>query len=96
MVNRPPLSQVQKEQIYWGKLGGRSLSELAAAVGCTVLCARKWWRVGRDKGLEGLRAARRGRGQAGILSGFDPAVAQTALVLKQAHRGWGASAFLWS
>ena len=94
MVNRPPLSQVQKEQIYWGKLGGRSLSELAAAVGCTVLCARKWWRVGRDKGLEGLRAARRGRGQAGILSGFDPAVAQTALVLKQAHRGWGAKRVL--
>lgn len=94
MVNRPPLSQVQKEQIYWGKLGGRSLSELATAMGCTVHCARKWWRVGRDQGLGGLRAIRRGRGKAGILSGFDPAVVQTALALKQAHPGWGAKRVL--
>jgi hypothetical protein len=53
MVGRFPLSQAQKEQIYLGKLGGRSLLELAATVGCTVHCARKWWRVGRDTGLAG-------------------------------------------
>lgn len=94
MVNRPALSQAQKEHIYRGKLGGHSLSELAAAVGCTVHCARKWWRVGRDKGLEGLRAARRGRGKAGILLSFDPAVVQTALRLKRAHPGWGAKRVL--
>jgi Integrase core domain len=90
MVSRCPLSQAQKEQIYLGKLGGCSLSELAATVGCTVHCARKWWRIGRDTGLVGLRASRRGRGKAGTLSCFDPAIAATALALKRAHPGWGA------
>jgi len=94
MVSRSSPSQAQKEQIYLGKVAGRSLPELAAAVGCTVHCARKWWRIGRDKGLEGLRAARRGRGKTGTLSGFEPVVAQTALALKKAHRGWGAKRVL--
>jgi len=94
MVSRFPLSQAQKEQIYLGKLGGRSLAELAATVGCTVHCARKWWRAGRDTGLAGLRAARRGRGKAGTLSCFDPLIAKTALALKLAHPGWGAKRVL--
>jgi hypothetical protein len=94
MVSRFPLSQAQKEQIYLGKLSGRSLLELAATVGCTVHCARKWWRVGRDTGLAGLRAVRRGRGKTGTLSCFDPAIAATALALKLAHPGWGAKRVL--
>lgn len=94
MSNQSPLSLIQKERIYRGKLEGRTLSELAAEVGCTVQCARKWWRVGRDKGLEGLRAPRRGRGQSGILSEFDSRVAETALTLKRAHPRWGANRVL--
>jgi len=94
MVNHSPLSQVQQERIYWGKLAGRSLSELAATVGCTLHCARKWWRLGRDRGLQGWRAARRGRSKAAVLSGFAPAVRDTAWAFQRAHPGWGAKRLL--
>ena len=86
MSNRPPLSQKEKERIYWGKLEGQTLPELAAEIGCSLECARKWWRVGRDKGVEGLRAPRRGRGGSGILSQFDLRVAEQALEYKRARR----------
>jgi transposase InsO family protein len=89
MEKRPPLTQEEKERIYWGKLKGQTLLELAAEVKCGVECARKWWRVGRDKGLEGLRAARRGRGDTGTLAQFKPRVAEQALEYKRAHRRWG-------
>lgn len=94
MGNRPPLTQAEKERIYWGKLEGRTLRELADEVDCTVHCARKWWRVGRDKGVEGLRSSRRGRGKTGTLSQFAPRVAETALALKRAHPRWGAKRVL--
>ena len=38
MANRAPLSQVEKERIYRGKLAGYTLPELAAEVGCSVEC----------------------------------------------------------
>lgn len=94
MANHPPLTQGQKEQIYAGKLAGRSLSEVAATVGCSIHCARKWWRMGRDRGFDGLRAPRRGRRQTGVLSRFASAVRDSALALKQAHPGWGAKRVL--
>lgn len=94
MSNRRPLSQEEKERIYLGKLKGQTLPELAAEVGCSVECARKWWRVGRERGLEGLRAPRRGRGCTGTLSQFDPRVAEQALTYKRAHRRWGADRVL--
>lgn len=90
MTNQSALSVSQKESIYRGKLNGRSLSELAAEVGCSKACARKWWRVGRDKGLAGLRTPRQGRSQSGILSQFDERIAEKALSLKRSHPRWGA------
>jgi len=94
MGHRRPLSQAEKERIYLGKLEGHTVLELAAEVGCSEHCARKWWRVGRDKGLEGLRAPRRGRRKTGILSQFDARVAEAALALKRQHRRWGADRVL--
>ena len=94
MVNRSPLSQADKESIYEGKLAGQTLAELAAEIGCSVACTRKWWRAGRDRGIAGLRAARRGRGPTGLLSQFDPRVAAVALALKREHRRWGADRVL--
>jgi transposase InsO family protein len=94
MGNRLPLSQAEKEHIYWGKQAGHTLPQLAAEVGCSHECARKWWRVGRDKGLEGLRAPRRGRGSTGILLHFDPRVAEKALAHKRRHHPWGANRVL--
>ena len=94
MANQCPLSQAEKEGIYWGKLEGHTLPELAAEMGCSVYCARKWWRVGRDKGLEGLRAPRHSRGKTGTLSQFAPRIAEVALALKRGHRRWGADRVL--
>jgi transposase InsO family protein len=94
MGNRLPLSQAEKERIYCGKLAGRTLAQMATEIGCTLECARKWWRVGRDRGLEGLRAPRRGRSSTGILSQFDSRVSEKALDLKRQHRRWGADRVL--
>jgi len=91
MSSCSPLSQAQKERIYRGKLAGRTLAELAGEVGCSIHCARKWWRVGRDQGLAGLQQSRRGRQQSGgVLSRFAPRVAEIAEALKRGHPGWGA------
>lgn len=90
MPNQKPLTQAQKEQIYLGKQKEQTLAELAAAVGCSVACARKWWRSGRNRGLDGLRTARRGRGKTGALSRFDACVQQKVLEHKRQHRRWGA------
>ena len=49
MGNRQPLTLKEKKQIYLGKSEGRTLAELAKEVGCSVECARKWWRKGRDR-----------------------------------------------
>lgn len=94
MPNRPPLTQAEKEKIYQGKLQGRTLPEMAAEVHCSLACARKWWRQGRDHGLQGLRAPRRGRRCSGILSRFDSLVADKALALKRNHHRWGADRVL--
>ncbi len=90
MSSRRPLSQMEKMHIYRGKQRGKTLAELASEVDCSLECVRKWWRVGRDRGLEGLRAERRSRGPSGRLSQFDPRISERALQLKRAHPGWGA------
>lgn len=88
------LTLAQKERVFTGKLAGHTLAELAVEIGCSVACARKWWRKGRDGGLAGLRAPRRGRGRAGCLSQFDPGVAEKALEYKRSHAKWGANRVL--
>lgn len=94
MSNRHALSQGEKERIYRGKLQGGTLAEVAAEVGCSLACARKWWRVGRDQGLAGLAQPRRGREPSGTLSHFAPQVGAAALAYKQSHRRWGADRVL--
>lgn len=89
MGNRRPLSRAEKEHIYVGKMQGLTLADLAAEIGCSEGCARKWWRVGRDKGLEGLHAVRNTRGRTGTLCQFSPQVTEAALALKRKHRRWG-------
>lgn len=89
MGGRQPLSLVEKEEIYQGKLAGKSLSEVAQAVGCSWNCARKWWRVGRKGGLAGLQAQRAHRGRRGPLSQFASEVIEQAKSIKEGHPGWG-------
>jgi transposase InsO family protein len=94
MGNRHPLGQAEKERIYWGKQAGHTLAQMAVELGCSLECVRKWWRIGRDRGLEGLRAPRRGRGSTGLLPQFDPRISEKVLGHKRQHRRWGADRVL--
>ena len=94
MPRRVPLTIAQREAIYFGKLAGKRLQDLAAEVGCTLGCARKWWRIGRDQGLEGLRRQGRNRDAPGCLSKFDSLVAERTLYWKRLHPKRGASRIL--
>lgn len=89
MGRREALTEEKRQQIYRAKLAGQTLSELAAALGCSLSCVRKWWRRGRDEGLKGLQDRPRGPTQRGLLSRFDPRVAEAALFLKRRHPRWG-------
>ncbi len=90
MDQRRALTAAEKERIYQGKLAGKTLAEVAKEVGCSVSCARKWWRTGRKRGSQGLRTRRGHRGKKDGLSHFRAEVVDEAVTLKQAHHGWGA------
>lgn len=89
MENRQLLTVYEKRQIYEAKLNGKTLSEIATMIPCSISCARKWWRVGRDSGLMGLEHRRRGRSKTGKLSQFAPQIAISALALKRRYPKWG-------
>jgi hypothetical protein len=83
MTRRAPLTAEEKETIYFGKLASGRLKELAAQVQCSLSCARKWWRIGRDGGVAALRQERPAERKMGALSRFDPLVAERGLCWKQ-------------
>jgi transposase InsO family protein len=85
MARQSPLTIAEREVIYFGKLGGRRLRDLAKELSCSLSCARKWWRIGRDQGLDGLRRSGRNRTKDGALSRFDLLVAERALYWKRQH-----------
>ena len=85
MARRPSLTVAEREAIYCGKLNGKRLQDLADELSCSLGCARKWWRVGREHGLDGLRHSKRKRSATGALSHFDPLVAEQALYWKRQH-----------
>jgi transposase-like protein len=89
MAARAPLTLAEKERLYAEKLRGRSLSTIAAELGCSRETARKWWRIARDHGRTAFQQARRGRAASGVLSRFAPAVTSRALSLKREHPSWG-------
>src|SRR5204863_7538073 len=85
MAARVPLTLADKERLYAEKVRGRSLSPIAAELGCSHETARKWWRVARDHGRVALQQARRGRAATGVLSRFPPGLTSRALTLKREH-----------
>jgi transposase-like protein len=89
MTARAPLSLAEKEWLYAEKVRGRSLSAIAADLGCSQQTARKWWRFARDQGRTAFQHSRRGRAATGVLSRFSPAVTSRALSLKREHPRWG-------
>jgi transposase-like protein len=89
MAARAPLSLAEKQRIYAAKIQGRSLSAIAAELGCSRETTRKWWRIARDHGRAALALSRRGRAPSGVLSRFPPAVTHRALALKREHPSWG-------
>ena len=94
MSQRNALTVAQRETIYREKLDGHSLKELAQEQHCSESCARKWWRIGRDHGVDGLHQTKRVRSAPGVLSSFDSVIAEHALVLKQQHPRRGATRIL--
>lgn len=85
MTRRAPLTVEEKETIYFGKLVGERLEDLAVQVQCSYSCARKWWRIGRDGDVVALRQERPAECKTGALSRFDPLVAERALYWKQTY-----------
>ena len=85
MGKHPSLTVAERKAIYHGKLNGKRLQDLASELSCSLGCARKWWRIGRDHGLDGLRRSKRKRSETGALSHFDPLVAERALYWKRQH-----------
>lgn len=85
MTRRALLTVEEKETIYFGKLAGGRLTDIAAQVKCSLSCARKWWRIGRDGGLAALRQERPAERKTGALSRFTPLLAERALYWKRAH-----------
>jgi len=94
MSQRIALTVAQRESLYREKLDGHSISELAQKYHCSPSCVRRWWRVGRDHGVDGLPKPRGVRPGTGVLSQFDPSVADYALRLKQLHPKRGATRIL--
>ncbi len=94
MSHTSSLTVAQRETIYREKLDGHSLKELALEQHCSESCARKWWRVGRDQGLDGLHQPRCARAAPGRLSSFEPIVAEHALNWKRQHPKRGATRIL--
>jgi transposase len=88
------LSVDERIEIYMLKQAGKTLGEISQSKGISFHTARKWWRVGRDFGLAGIRARTRGRPAKGAGSSFEAEVIATALKLKKKHRRWGANRVL--
>lgn len=85
MAQRDSLTVAQRESIYQGRLQGHSLAALAKQQHCSYSCARMWWRIGRDQGLAGLHRTGRARPTPGVLSTFDPLIAERTLHWKRLH-----------
>ena len=81
-------------EIYMMRQAGQTLQEVSQAKGISYQTARKWWRIGRDFGTQGICARRRGRAPKGVGSSFNPKVVETAIKLKRQHRRWGANRVL--
>lgn len=85
MTRRKALMFAEKERIYFGKLAGKRLEDLAQEIECSFDCARKWWRIGRDGGIEALQQERPVKRKKGVLSRFPALVAKRALYWKQRY-----------
>jgi transposase len=85
-----PLTEVERQRIYEGRVQGKTISDIAQALDRSPAVIRKWWRRVRDEGVVGLRTRPRGPKPRGTLSRFDPRVSETALQLKRGHQRWGA------
>jgi len=93
-MSQRKVTQTEREQIYFKKLAGQTLPQIAQTLGLSQACVRKWWRRGRDEGLLGLVERKRGRPAHGILSQFSLEVRQTSVKLKREHKRWGANRVL--
>lgn len=88
------LSTQERIEIYTARLAGQTLKEIAQEKAISYETVRKWWRVGRDKGLQGVTNRACGRPACGNGSTFEEGVLSEALALKRKHHRWGACRIL--
>lgn len=85
MVQRAPLTEVEKQYILQRKGTGASLGQIAQELHCSPETTRKWWRWQRKV----QNPPPRGRPKRGVLSTYPEALRVKAVELKQAHPHWG-------
>jgi hypothetical protein len=92
-MNRKLSHRERVEMIQWHEQG-MSLGQIAQCLGVHRDTVKKWWRVYREAGWEGLYPKPCGDGASGPLCRFDPLVRYVALRLKREHPGWGPEVLL--
>ena len=78
-MNQKKLTQGEREQIYLLKRSGQTILQISHTQNISPACVRKWWRRGRDSGMQGLLEQKRGRPIQGVLSRFSGLVQQASL-----------------
>lgn len=87
-------THAQRVRIVEWHLAGKTLETIAADMDFNFYTVRKWWRVYRLEGWNGLVLCPPGPPPKGALSEFDDLVKYVALRLKRKHPAWGLDVLL--
>ena len=87
-------THAQRVKIIEWRQTGKTLETIAADMNFNFYTVRKWWRVYRLKGWDGLAPRPPGSPPNGDLSEFDDLVKYVALRLKREHPAWGLDVLL--
>jgi len=87
-------THAQRVRMVERRLAKENLQAIAADMGFNFYTVRKWWRVYRQDGWDGLAPRPPGPPTRGALSEFDDLVKYAALRLKREHPAWGLDVLL--
>lgn len=83
----------ERMQIVERHKNGESLPAIARSMSLNRFTTRKWWRIYRNQGWDGLHT-KLGRKPSGVLSSYDSLIKYAVLRLKREHPGWGLDVLL--
>jgi hypothetical protein len=93
-MKRRDTSHAERIEIIKLHQRGMSLGQIAQRMAMHRDTVKKWWRVYREQGWDGICPRPHGRPKKGLLSSFDPLVRYVALRLKKHHPHWGSEVIL--